>query len=401
MIVELYKRSSNGNILKWNIDRLPNGMIEINHGIFGKTIHKEFIEPTRIKVNEVTSRINEKRKEGYKELKELWDKTPVEKNMTDTLLFNYLNTYLPKYNTTSDGFVLPMLAKVLEDNKPFDKYGEFVGQWKINGLRCIVGAERSKNTLFDNTYLTYHSRTGEDWTSKLGFMDAIIMPKLDSNLLDMMIEEKVCLDGELYLPGYNVNDINSFVKNTEMPQHYKLQYWCYDVCCEDMTYVQREELLYQNIKTNKIIFDNKNLHLNNKEQLIVLPAEVIRNISDATFYRDKYIDLGFEGLIIRNPYSYYQFGKRNSSMFKYKKVLDGLFEIIQVDEDKNGYPIFIMQNDCNYSTFKCTLNGTKEKQLYYLSIYKQCIGKKGLVEYRERSGVNEVPFHAKLVKIYL
>ena len=31
-------------------------------------------------------------------------------------LYPYLDTYLPKYNTNSEGFVLPMLAKIYEYN---------------------------------------------------------------------------------------------------------------------------------------------------------------------------------------------------------------------------------------------------------------------------------------------
>ena len=36
-----------------------------------------------------------------------------------------------------------------------------------------------------------------------------------------------------------------------------------------------------------------------------------------------------------------------------------------------------------------------------MAMGKLLVGKKGLVEYRERSGVKEVPFHAKLITIYL
>ena len=96
--------------------------------------------------------------------------------------------------------------------------------------------------LFNPITLTYHSRTGEDWTTKMCWMDEILLPKISKELLDMMIEEGACLDGELYLPGYSVNDINSFVKNTQLAQHYKLQYWCYDICVENMSAEARNEI---------------------------------------------------------------------------------------------------------------------------------------------------------------
>ena len=88
-------------------------------------------------------------------------------------------------------------------------------------------------------------------------------------------------------------------------------------------------------------------------------------------------------------------------MFKYKKKLDGLFSIVDVKEDKRGLPIFTLQNDINSEYFECTINLPQDKQRNLMAMGKLLVGKKGLVEYRERSGVKEVPFHAKLITIYL
>ena len=242
-MITLYKRNAQGKPLIWSIENKP-GLLEVQYGLVGKTLHKETIKITAKNVDELISRTKSKRKEGYKELSELKDNNASDfiADVTDNNLFalkNYLELYLPKYSTTSEGFVLPMLAKVLEDNKPFDKYGTMLGQWKIDGLRCIIGATDKSGDLFNPITLTYHSRTGEDWTTKMCWMDEILLPKISKELLDMMIEEGACLDGELYLPGYSINDINSFVKNTQLAQHYKLQYWCYDICCENMSAEER------------------------------------------------------------------------------------------------------------------------------------------------------------------
>ena len=111
--------------------------IVCNYGLFGKVPHTEILNPKRIKANEIESRIKAKRKEGYKEAIELKDNAPME--IVKSSLASFLDMYLPKNNTTQDGFVLPMLAKVLKDNKPFTK-SDYIGQYKINGLRCIIGA---------------------------------------------------------------------------------------------------------------------------------------------------------------------------------------------------------------------------------------------------------------------
>lgn len=396
--VTLYKRDARNNILRWQINQLADGTISIAHGIFAHKPHVEFINPTMKKANEVQSRINAKRKEGYKAIEDLWDNAP-SKIFDDQHTYEYLKAYLPKYNTTSEGFVLPMLAKTLEDNKPFEKCGTMLGQYKINGLRCIVGAEKVIGDLFNSYRLTYTSREGTRWN--LEWMDEIISSNLSDDMIDMMIEEGVCLDGELYLPGYSVNDINSFVKNPSLPQHYKLQYWWYDIATENMSAIRRSGFILSN---NSILikrFKTKEEHLNNKQQFVLLPDFCITNINNAMEHRDKFIELGFEGLIVRNEASEYQFGKRNQAMFKYKKVDDGMFEIVDIKSDKRGLPIYTLRNDINDELFECTINIAQDKQREHLNIKHLLIGKKGLVEFRERSGVKQVPFHAKLIKIFV
>lgn len=409
-MISLYKRNAQGKPLVWSIQEsrapIAEGFKElrIDYGLVGKTLHEERIKVTLKNANELQSRVNAKRKEGYKELSELKDSIDYSKFGSDfdidkQKLIEYLNTYLPKYSTTSEGFVLPMLAKVLEDNKPFEKYGTLSGQWKINGLRCLIGAEKNEGDMFKPIKLTYHSREGQDWTTKMCWMDDIILQKIKQPLIDMMIEEGAMLDGELYLPGYSVNDINSFVKNPSLPQHYKLQYWWYDIAVENMSAIKRSGFILSNSSVLVKYFKSKEEHLNNKQQLIVLPTQVVTNISNAIQIRDNYIDLGFEGLIVRKQQDEYQFGKRNSAMFKYKKVDDGLFEIVDIKPDKRGLPIYTLRNDINDELFECTINIAQDKQKEHLNIKQLLIGKKGLVEFRERSGVKQVPFHAKLIKI--
>lgn len=398
---KLYKRDAKGNVLVWTIAECTDGALIVNYGLFNGKLRSEVIEPTKRKVSELESRVKAKRKEGYKSLIDLYDNSPVEEDMLEgTALYNYLNTYLPKNNTTSEGFVLPMLAKTLEDNKPFEKIGSMLGQWKINGLRCIVGAEKNEADIFKPIKLTYTSREGTRWN--LPWMDDIILPRIEGDLLDMMIEGIASLDGELYLPGYSVNDINSFVKNNSFGQHYLLQYWCYDVCVETYTTVKRNNLIRYNIDNAlyALITTNEQL-LSNEEQFVLLPSLHIDNISKAIEIRDKFINIGFEGLILRNPEAEYAFGKRNSSMFKFKKKLDGLFTIEAIYEDKRGLPIYVLKNDINDCEFECTLNAPHEVQRNQLEVKQTLIGKKGLVEYRERSGVKNVPFHAKLIKVIL
>ena len=397
--MRLYKRNAKGEPQFWDISELPNGNISLKYGLVaGATIHDEEVARKLVKGNEIESRIKAKRKEGYKEVSELKDSGPVE--IKDNIaLINYLNTYLPKNNTTDEGFVLPTLAKVLKDNKPFDKRS-YLGQYKINGVRCIVGAEQT-NDMFEPVRLTYRSREGTDWTAKLSWMDNIILPAIKDDLLDAMIEEGACLDGELYIPGYKVNDINSFVKNEKLPQHLLLQYWCYDIAIDNMSYEARRKFKIDNTNRLCYTFDTYEQHLNNKSKLVLLPDININNIYDATRFRDKFISLGFEGLIVRDVNSAYQFGARNLAMLKYKRVDDAKFKIVDVVPEgiRTTLCKLVLKNDINEELFECTLNFDHSRQEYILKNKEKFIGKYAFVEYRERSGVKNVPFHAKAVDI--
>lgn len=395
----LFKRNAKGDPISWSIHEWgQNNEYIVHYGAVGGHKHSEIIKAKLSRGNEIESRIKAKRKEGYKEVSELKDNAPL-KIDRDCVLLSFLYTYLPKNNTTDDGFTLPMLAKVLKDNKPFDKR-RYLGQYKINGVRCIIGAVKVDD-LFNPIRLTYRSREGTDWTPKLSWMDEVIKPEIKDDLLDAMLEEGACLDGELYLPGYKVNDINSFVKNEKLPQHYQLQYWCYDIAIDNMSYEARRKFRIENINRICYTFDTYDQHLNNKSKLILLPDVVISDIDDATRFRDKFIGIGFEGLIIRDVSSAYQFGARNLAMLKYKRVDDAKFKIVDVVPEgvRTNLCKLVLRNDINDELFECTLNFDHSRQEYILKNKEKFIGKYAFVEYRERSGVKSVPFHAKAIDI--
>lgn len=404
-MITLYKRNAQGKPLFWSIEaRLAD--IKIEYGILGKKTRTEYIITHRNLQDEINSLIKAKRKEGYKALQDVYDNAPVKLTaaFTEKDVYNYLNTYLPKFNTHNDGAFIPMLCKTLEDNKPFEK-GSYFGQWKINGERCIITATVERG-LFELVKLHYRSREGVDWTDKLNYLDEILLPCIPDEIIDMMIEEEIGLDGELYLPGYGINEINSFIKNTELPQHYKLQFWLYDICIENASAECRQAILHSNFgkyEADKLDIINKNSHLNNVNRLILLDNYTVDNINEAIQLRDSFISLGFEGLVIREKSAEYQFGgRRNNSMLKFKKKEDGLFEIVDIIPEgikRANLGKFVLKNDINNELFECTYNAPHNVQEELLANKEKYIGKNVLVEYRERAGVKQVPFHAKGIKI--
>lgn len=398
--MKFYKRNAQGKPIFWEISDSTNKIV-VTYGLVGKLGHTTEIRTNRQLNEEIKSQIIAKQKEGYKALSDLYDNAP-DYFKNDKDLINYLNTYLPKDNTHADGTFIPMLCKTLEDNKPFTK-SEYFGEYKIDGERCLITAYKD-NGLFDNIYLKYHSRHGIDWTDKLSYLDEFLIPIIPNYFLNMMIEEGIALDGELYLPGYGINEINSFIKNTELPQHYKLQFWCYDLAIDSMPAIDRYTTLETAFNTKVYDFQSKNGHFNNKERFILLPSfNNIHCIEDAIKQRDYFIDLGFEGLVIRDTKADYQFGgKRNNSMLKFKRIEDGKFIIVDIVPEgikRKHLPKFICRNDINDELFECTINKKQDVQEEYLINKDKYIGKYMKVEYRARSGVKQVPFHAKGIDI--
>lgn len=397
----LYRRNNFGEPCVWDCEIIDNHTLHIFHGIVGKSITVENVFTNRLAKDEQMSRIRDKRKTGYKHLNELKDNTtlPVEGN-----LLTYLITYLPKDRTTSDGALLPMLAKVYDNdnNKLFNKCSSYIGQYKINGLRCFVSAKLNPGHIFNPISLEFMSKEGTIWKS-LNNLETYLLGTLDNKLLSKMIDEHYVLDGELYLPGYSVNEINHFVKDSTCRENKLLQYWCYDVAIESMNQYNRLNYLNNIITHGCKVFTNKDEHLNNKTRLVLLPTVDITNGEEAKNARDKYIDLGFEGLILRNPNAEYQFGKRNLSMIKYKKATDGIFKVIDIYPEgikRPDIPLLLCQNDINDATFECHVGGTFEFQKKVLTNKEKYIGKNLYITYGERSGINQVPFHIKDVHFH-
>lgn len=400
----LYRRNNLGRPCFWEArvsGSSTQNIIIVSHGIVGKAIQVEEIHVVRNPKDEVESRYKQKRKQGYKFLDEIKDdswSTPVKEDA----LLTYLETYLPYDRTTADGTLLPMLAKTFNNtnNKIFNKTPIRIGQYKINGLRCIISAKRNNTDMFKPISLRFQSREGTYWNS-LSNLEDYLLTVIPNEFLNKMIDEDWELDGELYLPGYKVNEINHFVKDPKCKENKFIQYWCYDAIIDDTPQYRRLDILGQVFENRTYEFTSLNNHLNNKERFIYINNYTIENEDDAVKHRNLFINLGFEGLILRDPDKEYQIGKRNSSMIKFKDVMEGSFKIIDIYPEgiSRNIPLFLCKNDINNETFEVHINGTLKDQEKYLYSKDKFIGKTLYITFGERSGVSRVPFHVKTVSL--
>lgn len=397
---KLYRRNNNGAPTVWwaELDSGTNS-ITVFYGLIRGNIRKEIYTVTQKDGNkELQSRYNDKIKQGYKYLVEICDmndRPPVE-DVSSLELYNFLNIYLPKELTNGNSdLLLPMLAKTYSGNV-WKKVNYMLGQYKINGLRCIITAY-TQNDIFKPIRLCFQSREGIIWNT-LGYLEDYLLSVIPTNIIDDMINGFAALDGEVYLPGYTVNQINHFVKDANCVENKLLQFWCYDIMMEGNQTHRNTYRYHIKMPTR---FNNIKEHYNNKERLIILPSGYIINDNEAIDARNHFINIGFEGLILRNPDTDYQYGRRRANyMEKFKDAAEGDFIILDIyKEKKRDLPILLCKNDINNEKFETRLSTSHIVQQEVLFDSQSYIGRTVHIEYGERSGVSRVPFHIKTVVI--
>lgn len=399
MKIWLYRKNNAEQPYRWSAElNADKTYITVQYGIVGKATYTDSYKVTQKDADkELLSRYNEKRKQGYIAIEDVKDNSYLPPVEDDASFVAYLAAYLPSYrNNENNGNILPMLAKTYTGNI-WKKTSCMLGQWKINGLRCFITAYKG-DTIFNPVRLKFQSREGIVWNT-LTALEDYLFDSLSADIIQNMLDDNWALDGEIYLPGYSVNEINHFVKDPNDIHNKLLQFWCYDIAIPEMVQHKRDKIRLD-IKPFTI-FDSKDKHLNNKKQLVILPTYHICNDTDAYAWRDKFIDLGFEGLILRNPDVDYQYGRRRVGyMEKFKTKTDGKFEIVDIQpERKRNLPIITCRNDINDSTFETRFSMPHDKQEYILNHKEDYIGKFVFISYGERSGVEKVPFHIKEVSL--
>lgn len=397
---KLYRRNNNGMpTVWWASFNSDTNSIAVFYGLVRGNIRKEVYTVTQKDGNkELESRYNEKIKQGYQYLNEICDmqdRPPVE-DENSLELFNFLNTYLPKdLSNGNSNLLLPMLAKTYNGNV-WKKVSCMYGQYKINGLRCIITAY-TQNDMFKPIRLRFQSREGIIWNTLENLSD-YLLSIIPANIIRDMIDGYVALDGEIYLPGYTINQINHFVKDANCVENKLLQFWCYDIMMEGN---QAHRNMYRYHIKKPTSFNSIKEHYNNKERLIILHNKYITNDNEAIDARNHFINLGFEGLILRNAKTDYQYGRRRANyMEKFKDAAEGDFIILDIyKEKKRNLPILLCKNDINNEKFETRLSTSHIVQQEVLFDSQSYIGRTVHIEYGERSGIARVPFHIKTVVI--
>lgn len=390
MIHKLFKKISDTTVLKYYVKSLPDGRVRIEHGQFlGKPIMQIVDSKLKKVEDDIERRIKDKLKSGYIEINYI-DETRENLGM---LLISLTTDHTGLYNN-----LLPMKAI------PFE-YGKVtyprIGQRKYNGLRCVLRWE--KYTTGSGLFKT--EMEGAILRAKNGLK--YILPHITNNLtkeyffVDGM---ELIYDGELYIHGKALNYIKAscpvemengtITKSENSPG--EVAFVMFDLSIPEVIQSDRLDIL----NTMYVSMFTKNLDLNAFRHT---SSVFIHSDEQAENFRDRYIKMGYEGLILRDPDGEYQFGKRNSTMYKFKKPHETICTIVDIIEKSETSDrvniVFVLRNDINDNLFECTPIGDNDVKREYLIHKDKYISKACKVKYYERSGVNKLPYHANVIEI--
>lgn len=204
--------------------------------------------------------------------------------------------------------LLPMLAHDFKKHKTKVIYPAMV-QCKLDGFRCI----------YNTTTGQISTRTGKEYN----------IIKQSGKLYEELqkLPKGLILDGELYTNKLNFEVLGVLRKTKQLTKEelinlQKIEYHIYDIINIEDTFEQRNKKIQE-------------LDLSSFEKLIYVDTFLVKNEEEIKEYHTKFLESGFEGLMVRNKHSLYKIKQRSSDLLKYKDFEDAEFEIIDYTFEKN------------------------------------------------------------------
>ena len=233
---------------------------------------------------------------------------------------------------------LPQKVKSYLDNKHLVKFPAFTTP-KLNGVNGTYW--------FIDGQLSLTSRGGEYYP---------LIPHLEEQIKQAMdFLQTDCLNGELYIHGEHLQDIQSAVKKPNKLSP-KLQFHIFEL-----------PTINQSYSVKSTLFGQLNATLGLSHVVGITPISVESHYDAANWY-NMHILAGFEGSVIYNSDAVYQFNVRSSSVLKYKGTLDLEVKLLSYNVDKNGHPVFNAIH--NGKEFKVKPKGTDKERKDIISNFE-------------------------------
>lgn len=276
--------------------------------------------------------------------------------------------YREDINETSTIGNLPMLAHKYIDRGHKIIWPAIV-QPKLNGVRCLA-------TKVDDNTISYRSRRAKKYTT---------LKHLDKFLLEAL-EVGDIVDGEIFSRSLTFEEITSIVKcESEDKGRKKLEFWLYD---------------FIPINNPDGGFHDRYMQLSekfgdayNRGNITLTMSFVAQDENDMKSFHKTFTYKRYEGTIIRNADSKYQFTHRSTDLQKYKDFIDDEFKIVGGKEGagKDAGTIIFRCRMKDGTLFDVRPKGSLAQRKIYWQKLDTLIGKMLTVRYQNLSADKGVP----------
>ncbi len=235
---------------------------------------------------------------------------------------------------------LPQKVKAYQDQLKNVKF-PCISTPKLNGVNATYW-------LLPDGSLKLTSRGGETYPA---------IPHLEYYIIKLMKHlGTTALNGELYIHGEHLQDIQSAVKKPKELSK-QLEFNIFEFPLITNSYCVKNKIM------NDVLEELSNFFEDEANKVYLLTGVEVYSHEDIETHYNQCMVANLEGTVIYNANAVYTFNVRSSDVFKYKKVQSKEFLIASFELDKNGLPVFIMNVEDKF--FKAKPKGT---QAYWSSI---------------------------------
>jgi len=254
----------------------------------------------------------------------------------------------------------PMLAQKYEERKKYLKF-PCGASYKMDGVRALIynDPEDGETKIL--------SRTGKEFNHM----------NLIRRQCEYLFEKfgPLILDGEIYSHNLPFNVISGMArsKNKPHPLEDKMEFWIFDIVDLEKKYIDRARVLSELEGESKMC-----------PNLKFVTYDEVKSEAEITTFHNKYVQLGFEGLILRNLDGMYSIKHRVNDLLKYKEFDDKEFLVVAVNEgvgSEAGAAIFVCAGP-NNQTFTVRPRGDIAKRKWQYKNRRMYVGKMLTVRYQ-------------------
>ena len=294
------------------------------------------------------------------------------------------------------GPFLPMLAQTFDPaditasskKKKVIKFPCFV-QPKLDGLRCVSYATRTAN----ENEVALQSRTGALFTG-LPHIAAALRPYLSQH-------PNIVIDGELYTDQMPFEELAGLIKkkkitDSDVARLKKVKYHVYDIydhARHDMPYSERMGLLAGAVRrcgcvANDTLSAAGRMFRSDTDAaavVVLVRTEKVAMLSEFRQLFAEFVEVGYEGIMLRNAAGVYRANYRSNDLQKYKEFMEDEYRIIDFTQGEGrdaGAVIWVCET-ADGKEFTLRPRGSIEQRRAWFNDGASYIGKNVTVVYQE------------------